>query len=269
MVNIFSHLDFQSIQNNPEFKEDSVREVIILPLLNSLGYTENNIIRSKTLQHPFLKIGSKKRKINLIPDYLLKIANNYAWVLDAKAPNENIKDGDHIEQVYSYATHPEVRSNYFALCNGLEFSLFKTSGTDTPILYFHMDELDYYYDKLSQFLSLNSFQFGKGFSYDDKGFKGDFLTQRHCISTTLDNQSRSDANKDVKSFSLSQFDYLNRPLLREIPVKKRAAKRHFGVHGYFTKQAWNVVAEYIKNFSQPHDTILDPFGVAVSLPLKL
>ncbi|MEI6443911.1 MAG: DNA methyltransferase [Nostocales cyanobacterium ELA583] len=45
-----------------------------------------------------------------------------------------------------------------------------------------------------------------------------------------------------------------------MPVKKRAARRHFGVHGYFTKQAWNVVAEYIKNFSQPGDLILDPFG---------
>jgi DNA modification methylase len=56
------------------------------------------------------------------------------------------------------------------------------------------------------------------------------------------------------------FDYTTRPLLAEIPVKKRAAKRHFGVHGYFTKQAWNVVAEYIKNFSQPEDLILDPFG---------
>ncbi|MFM6220797.1 MAG: DNA methyltransferase [Dolichospermum sp.] len=48
--------------------------------------------------------------------------------------------------------------------------------------------------------------------------------------------------------------------MEEILVKKRAARRHFGVHGYFTKQAWNVVAEYIKNFSQPGDLILDPFG---------
>ncbi|MBK6609108.1 MAG: DNA adenine methylase, partial [Leptospiraceae bacterium] len=36
--------------------------------------------------------------------------------------------------------------------------------------------------------------------------------------------------------------------------------RHFGVHGYFTKQSWNVVAEYIKNFSKKGDLILDPFG---------
>lgn len=250
MTKIFQYLDFQSIKNNPDFKEDSVREVIILPLLKALGYTEKNIIRSKSLEHPFLKVGSKKRKINLIPDYLLKIENNYGWVLDAKAPNENIKNGDHVEQVYSYAYHPEVRSNYFALCNGLEFSLFKTSATDTPILYFSLDEFDYYYENLSQFLSINSFQVGKSFSYDnDDSLKGDYLSQR-C----------KDAKEGAKDFSSHQFDYKNRPLLAEITPRKQAAKRHFGVHGYFTKQVWNVVAEYIKNFSQPNDVILDPFG---------
>ncbi|WP_198407688.1 DNA methyltransferase [Candidatus Endomicrobiellum trichonymphae] len=58
----------------------------------------------------------------------------------------------------------------------------------------------------------------------------------------------------------NQFDYVNRLLLEEIPVKKRAAKRHFGVHGYFTRQSWNIVAEYIKNYSKPGDLVLDPFG---------
>ncbi|OQW93434.1 MAG: DNA methylase [Beggiatoa sp. IS2] len=59
---------------------------------------------------------------------------------------------------------------------------------------------------------------------------------------------------------MAKFDYLNRSLLEEIPVKKQAAKRHFGVHGYFTKQAWNVVQEYIRHFSQKGDLIFDPFG---------
>jgi 16S rRNA G966 N2-methylase RsmD len=49
-------------------------------------------------------------------------------------------------------------------------------------------------------------------------------------------------------------------LLEEIPVRKQQAKRHFGVHGYFTKQTWNVVADYIKNYSKPGDMVLDPFG---------
>ncbi len=236
MNNILADVNFQTLQNNSDFKEDSVREVIILPILKALGYSETNIIRSKTLQHPFLKIGSKKRPVNLIPDYVLKVENNYAWVLDAKSPNQNIKDGDNIEQVYSYATHPEIRSNYFALCNGLDFSLFKTTDTNLPILYFSLSEIDHYWENLSQYLSPHSFQSGKNFSYA--------LTP----------------NPSPTGEGRRTFDYQTRPLLEEIIAKKQATKRHFGVHGYFTKQVWNVVAEYIKNFSQPGDLILDPFG---------
>jgi len=231
--NLFDNLDFRILTENPDFKEDSVREVIILPILEALGYTQPNIVRSKTLQHPFLKIGSKKRPINLVPDYVLKVENNFAWVLDAKAPNQKIADGDNVEQVYSYATHPEIRSNYFALCNGLEFSLFRTMETNTPILFFAVDEIEQHWENLKSYLSPDRFQIGKNFTYD---------------TTTATAKPKG------------EFDYRNRPLLEEIPVKKQQAKRHFGVHGYFTKQTWNVVAEYIKNYSQPGDLVLDPFG---------
>jgi len=230
---LFGNIDFQSITQNTDFKEDSVREVIILPILKELGYEQQNIVRSKTLKHPFLKVGSKKkREIKLIPDYLLKVEENFAWVLDAKAPNQQVNDPGNVEQVYSYATHPEIRSTYFAICNGLEFSLYRREHTNTPILYFALDEIEHYWDKLKMYLSPNSFQVGKNFTYD-----------------TTNATARP-----------AGFDYVTRPLLEEIPVKKRAAKRHFGVHGYFTKQTWNVVAQYIKNFSKPGDLVLDPFG---------
>lgn len=229
---LFGNLDFRTLTQNPDFKEDSVREVIILPILKELGYTQENIVRSKTLQHPFLKIGSKKRPINLVPDYALKVENNFAWVLDAKAPDQKIINDDNVEQVYSYATHPEIRSNYFALCNGLEFSIFRTNDTEEPVLFFQIDEIEHYWKDLKLFLSPDSFQVGKKITYD----------------TT---------NATAKP---TGFDYATRPLLEEIEVKKRAVKRHFGVHGYFTKQTWNVVAEYIKNFSKPGDLVLDPYG---------
>jgi DNA modification methylase len=232
-VRLFGNLDFKSIGLNPDFKEDSVREVIILPILKELGYTQENIVRSKSLQHPFLKIGSKKRPVTLVPDYSLKVENNFAFVLDAKSPNQKIINDYNVEQVYSYATHPEIRSNYFSLCNGLEFSLFRTSDTGNPLLYFKIEDIEDNWDNLKLILSPDSFQVGKRFTYDS-----------------------SIENKKNKS----EFEYHNRPLLEEIPVKKRASKRHFGVHGYFTKQTWNVVAEYIKNFSKPGDLVLDPFG---------
>jgi 16S rRNA G966 N2-methylase RsmD len=217
--------------DSPDFKEDSVREVVVLPLIQSLGYDNSQIVRSKALAHPFLKVGSKKRPVNLVPDYLFRLGDSFAWVLDAKAPHEAILQGDNVEQVYSYAIHPEIRSKYFALCNGKEFSLFRQDATEA-LLYFELRDIDLYWEKLEQYLAPSSFQTGKSFTYP----------------------------KAKQATGLRDFDYLNRPLLDEIPVRKRAVKRHFGVHGYFTKQTWNVVQEYIRNFSQAGDLVLDPFG---------
>ncbi len=229
---LFGQVDFSAISADPDFKEDSVREIIILPILNALGYTPETIIRSKTLVHPFLKTGSTRRPINLIPDYVLRVGNYYAWVLDAKAPNQDILSGDNVEQAYSYAAHPEIRSNYFALCNGIAFSVFRTADTDKPILFFPVENIEQHWDSVRLYLSPESFRAGKHFGYTAPSAPQPY----------------------------APFDYAERPLLHEIPVKKQSAKRHFGVHGYFTRQAWNVVAAYIKNFSQPGDLVLDPFG---------
>ena len=231
MINqLFQDFDFSQL-HSPDFKEDSVREVLILPLLQKLGYQQSQIVRSKALQHPFLRMGSKKRPITLVPDYLLKVDDSYAWVLDAKAPHEEIRTGDNVAQVYSYSIHPEVRAKFFALCNGWTFSLFRQDAPE-PILYFKLTEIVDYWEEFSAYLSPGSFQSGKTFRY---------VTVQKWVRAT-------------------EFDYLNRPLLEEIVVKKQSAKRHFGVHGYFTKQAWNVVNEYIQHFSQKGDLILDPFG---------
>lgn len=226
---LWGNLNFRGLKDNREFKEDSVREVIILPLLEYLGYGDNNIVRSLTLQHPFLKVGSNKKKpIQLVPDYVLKIEDRYAWVLDAKGPRENLLDEEYVGQAYSYAVHPEIRSNYFALCNGVEFALYRTDGNNEPILFFQLDEIDFYFDKLKNLLSINSFQIGKQVSYE--------------------------------AIRKTDFDYLNQKLPGEIKAHKQTAKRHFGVHGYFTKQSWDIVQTYIKNFTLPGDVVLDPFG---------
>ena len=41
MQDIFDNLNFQTLQQNPDFKEDSVREVIILPILKPTFRTPN------------------------------------------------------------------------------------------------------------------------------------------------------------------------------------------------------------------------------------
>jgi DNA modification methylase len=232
MQNIFNNFDFKQLAS-PDFKEDSVREVLILPILQRLGYDNSQIVRSKSLAHPYLKIGSKKRPVTLVPDYLLKVEDSYAWVLDAKAPTEPIRQGDNVEQIFSYSIHPEVRTKFFALCNGKEFVVFRQDA-ELPALYFELQDIDRHWEKLTDLLSPTSFQSGKTFTYES--------TKKAVVS------------------NITKFDYLNRPLLEEIHPKRQSAKRHKGVHGYFTRQVWNVVQEYIKNFSQPNDLVLDPFG---------
>src|ERR1035437_4810537 len=86
---LFGPIDFKSLLADPDFKEDSVREVIILPILRGLGYLQSNIVRSKTLEHPYLNLGSNKKiPIKLIPDYILKVEGNYAWVRSEEHTSE-------------------------------------------------------------------------------------------------------------------------------------------------------------------------------------
>lgn len=144
----FSHLD------NPEFKEDSVREELIVPIIKGLGYGAGKpyqIIRSRNLLHPFVSIGSKRQPIHIIPDYLFEVNDRPAWILDAKAPGEALVKSKHVEQAYSYAIHSEVRVNYFALCNGHEFVLYDI-GKVEPILKFSLQSISLYWGDLQRIL---------------------------------------------------------------------------------------------------------------------
>jgi hypothetical protein len=126
---ILENFDF-SILNTPGFLEDSVREEIITPILHSLGYSatgENTIVRSKALTHPYVYIGTTPRKISIIPDYVLYVNGEPAIVLDAKAPNEDIRSGKNVEQTFSYAIHKEIRTFLYALCNGKILTIFSVS----------------------------------------------------------------------------------------------------------------------------------------------
>ena len=151
---ILSNFDF-TVLDDPQYLEDSVREDIISPLLKQLGYEpygQYRIIRSKTVTHPFVKTGTSERKIKNIPDYILSIKGKFAFVLDAKAPNENVLSGEHREQAYFYSIHPEIRTTNYALCNGREFVLFDIHE-DNPVLHFHISEVDKHWAKIEEFLS--------------------------------------------------------------------------------------------------------------------
>jgi len=133
----FGDFDFGCV-DDPEYKEDAVREDIIAPLLRSIGYSPsgpNKIIRSRTLTHPYVLFGSKKRKINIIPDYVLEVEDKPCFVLDAKAPSQEITQGDNVAQAYSYAIHPEVRAWNYGLCNGRSLALFEVNSITPKHVY--------------------------------------------------------------------------------------------------------------------------------------
>lgn len=50
------------------------------------------------------------------------------------------------------------------------------------------------------------------------------------------------------------------PITRRIPAERQGAKRHYGIHPYFTRRPANVVAAYIKHYTAAGDSVLDPFG---------
>jgi hypothetical protein len=151
---IFKNFDFSALED-PEFKEDSVREELVLPIIKALGYQvsgDSRVVRSRSLVHPYVALGSQQRKISIVPDYLFLSEDKPYWILDAKSPSEKISKSKHVEQAYSYAIHPEVRAELYALCNGKEFTLYSISQFD-PILSFKLDSIDLHWDFLYRILN--------------------------------------------------------------------------------------------------------------------
>ena len=138
-MGIFEGIDFDNLPSG--FKEDSVREEIIAPLLKILGYSAFNedfcILRSPRLAHPFTQYGTARYRLELIPDYVVRVKGKNAFIVEAKAPNENILLGRNVEQAYSYAINREIQAKRFVLCNGREISIFDVMEKD-PLLSFRM-----------------------------------------------------------------------------------------------------------------------------------
>jgi hypothetical protein len=221
--------------SSKEFKEDSVREEIIIPILEYFNWGKDNnkeIKRSLKLKNPIIKIGNQQKEVNIYPDYVLYYNGKPIFVLDAKAPNQDIEAGKNVEQVYYYAIHQEIQCRFYGLCNGFNFTIFELS-TLTPKLNINLQNLTQ--------TDIDNFAL--------------FLGEIKEDTTNIIN------NDD--------FDYLNckipEPLVK---IKKRAKKRHFGVHAYFTKQSWDVLQNHIKAFSKPGDVVLDSFGGGAQPQLK-
>ena len=228
----FKNFDFQLLEKK-EFKEDSVREEIIAPLLRKLGFSAGgdfNIIRSKKLMTPFVTIGSKKRKINHYPDYLLSKNKKHLLILDAKAPQENILRGKNVEQAYFYCIHPDIRCDKYALCNGYTWTFFQLKDKKPSLV------------------------------VETKNIENELEKIRFFIFDSLSVEEKVEEKK-YRQLKKPDAWYLNKSLPEVLDKpKKQGTRRHFGVHGYFTKQSWDIVDKYIQHFTQEGDMVLDPFG---------
>jgi hypothetical protein len=140
---MFQHFDPQMF-SDPNFKEDSVREIIIVPMLSRLGYHptgSQTVVRSKTLVQPFIYVGTSRHRVTIIPDYTLQFQGSPVLVLDAKRPSESVTSAANVQQAYSYAIHPEIRTKHFALCNGRRLAVYSVE-TPNPLLDLLFEEFE-------------------------------------------------------------------------------------------------------------------------------
>jgi hypothetical protein len=138
---MFGNFD-PALLDDPQFKEDSVREVIIAPMLARLGYFPSGIaqvIRSRELINPFIYAGRRKHPVKMIPDYTLLFQDRPILILDDKRPSENIISIASVQQAYSYAIHPEIKCHHFALCNGKELVVFDVDHSKPLLLVSFVD----------------------------------------------------------------------------------------------------------------------------------
>ncbi|MGI0440033.1 DNA methyltransferase [Helicobacter himalayensis] len=236
--------DFKILENK-DFKEDSVRELLIAPLLKALGFhlrdKENpkalEMTLSQKITSPTILGSNEKIALTRFPDYVLYVDSKPHCVLDAKAPKVKIDFQSKAErQAFYYAINPELKAPFYALCNGLEFNLFETNKQEL-LKNFSCEEL-----------------FANNFKNEH------FALLKQYLTTPIESLRQSLA-QDSKTPKKSEKWYLSRELPKAISKPQKQAKaRYFGCTAYFTRQSWDIVTQNIKNFTDIGDVVLDPFG---------
>ena len=158
-MGVFDKIDFNNLPEG--FEESSVREEIIKPLLDCLGYSafdeKRRIIRETKLKHPFTRFGAKSTRITEQPDYIIQVNGKNAFTIEAKSPNQNICKGKHVQQAYSYAINIEVKIKRFVLCNGKEIIIFDVDENETLLYFKFADALEKDWERLYELLSPDAF----------------------------------------------------------------------------------------------------------------
>jgi hypothetical protein len=155
--------------------EQDVRETIVRPLIERLGYlqgTDANIITEKTLRYEKRFLGHKKPKNDppLIgrADFICEVVSFGRWVVEVKSPNESISQ-DAVEQAHTYASHPEIAASFILVTNGRSFHLYETSKLLKPALTWAYEDEDDNWLRLFNLLSPDAFRKRARFTLVDPG----------------------------------------------------------------------------------------------------
>ncbi len=116
-------------------------------MLRELGYrsnTKNDIRYEVNLRYPKDFLGLKKDTdppLRGKADYVCKAGGRVAWVIEAKSSEADIT-ADAVQQAYTYACHPEIRSVYFCLSTDSQFRVYATDATPEQAFLFSVDPRD-------------------------------------------------------------------------------------------------------------------------------
>lgn len=129
-------LEFDFELLNSDFKEDSVRELIIAPILKEIGFRsgKNRLeMQLSPRKKANIQLGSNEiLQKDFVPDYILLVDSKMHCVLDAKGPNQSIEpDSRALKQVASY--NLEFKASFLGLCNGRKMIIYE-SGRQKIVL---------------------------------------------------------------------------------------------------------------------------------------
>jgi len=237
MEKIFN-FDIKAFMSHPH-NESDVREEIIHPILKALGYTvngPNRILREMKLLHPYIQMGTNKKKIYIFPDYILQVNKKCVFVVEVKSTLKNLDNQEYISQAYSYSSHREVNAQKFVLCNGNEFVVYDHMYLE-PVLRLHLEEIEPRWNEVYKQLSPDTFLrphifnylpdyglqcFRLGFTNIEQNFYGAWvgtIARLDMNSFTISLVVQSEGKEFEASFDFDETLYHD--FLAQIPSAKR------------------------------------------------
>lgn len=154
---------FESIDVST-MNETDVREAIVRPLLNALGYrhgTAANIRTELTLRYTQAFLGrkapDKDPKLQGRADYVCEVIPYGRWIVEVKSPTIELSQED-AQQAHTYAAHPEVAARYYVITNGREFKVFQTGAPFDPLLCWRLEETERHYHAIHNLLGPNAIE---------------------------------------------------------------------------------------------------------------